>query len=322
MQRKPSTRRPVAGRSDDALAVRICWYHFKEGLTQQEIAGKVGMSRATVNKIISEARSRGIVRVTIESETSPCLELESRLANAYDLREAIVVPAPARAIDAYLVVGLATGDFISASLGKGEVLGMTWGSTLNYAAQSLEPRRQSRNIVVSLSGGLPKSTIINPYDNASMFARILDAERYYMTAPLIVESRSVKQAMLASRSIAAVMEIAERIDMAVLTAVDLSPGSKIMEYGVLTEAMRRSLLKAGSVGNVCDHYIDRHGDVVEHPINERTVSVPLDIVRKVPVRVLAGGGAFKVDILRAILESRLCNVLITEEDAARRLVDR
>lgn len=322
MQGKRSTKRPVPGRSDDALAARICWHHFKEGLTQREIADKVGMSRATVNKIISEARARGIVRVTIESETSPCLALESRLVEAYDLDEAIVVPAAARPIDAYLVVGLATGDYISAKLAKGAVLGITWGSTLNYAAQSLESRRRSGNIVVSLSGGLAKSTIINPYDNAAMFARILDAECYYVTAPLIVENRRVRDTMLASQSIAAVIEIAKRIDMAVLTTVDLTAKSRIMEHGVLTESQRRSLLKAGSVGNVCDRYIDRTGKLVDHSINERTVSVPPDIVREAPVRVLAGGGTFKVDILRAVLLSGLCNVLITEEDAARGLVRR
>lgn len=307
-------------RSDDAVAARICWHHFKEGLTQQEIAEKVGMSRATVNKIISEARANGLVRITIDSDISPCLELEGRLAERFGLDEAVVVPAPARPLDAYVVVGHATGDFISRRLGKDQVLGITWGSTLYYAAQALAPRRQANNIVVSLSGGLPKSTAINPYDNASMFARILNAECYYLTAPLIVESREVKEAMLASRSVASVLEIARRIDMAVLTVVDLSPHSKIMEYGVLTEELRQSLLKADSVGNVCDHYIDRQGQIVDHSINERTISVPLDVVSQAPVRVLAGGGTYKVDILRAVLESRLCNVLITEEDAARALV--
>ncbi|MGI9384534.1 MAG: sugar-binding transcriptional regulator, partial [Methyloligellaceae bacterium] len=258
--------------------------------------------------------------VTIDSDISPCLELEGRLAEIFGLDEAVVAPAPVRPLDAYLVVGHATGDYISRRLGKDQMLGMTWGGTLYYAAQALEPRRSSNNIVVSLSGGLPKSTVINPYDNASMFARILNAECYYITAPLIVESRAVKEAMLASESVASVLEIARRIDMAVLTVVDLTAQSKIMEHGVLTEELRQSLLEAGAVGNICERYIDRHGDIVDHPINERTISAPLDVVSKAPVRVLAGGGTYKVDILRAVLEKRLCNVLITEEDAARALV--
>lgn len=310
----------TARRADEAVAARICWHHFKEGLTQQEIAERVGMSRATVNKIISEARADGLVRITIDSDIAPCLELESGLVERFGLYEAVVVPAPTRPVDAYVVVGHAVGDFISRRLGRGQMLGMGWGGTMFNAAQALEPRRKSGNIVVSLSGGLPKSTIINPYDNASMFARILDAECYYLAAPLMVESRAVKEAMLASPSVASVIEIARRIDMAALTVVDLSPNAKIMEHGVLTEELRQSLLAAGAVGAICEHYIDRNGDLVDHPINERTISVPLDVVAKAPVRVLAGGGAYKADILRAVLERRLCNVMITEEDAARALL--
>ena len=30
------------------LAARVCWHHFKEGLTQEQTADKVGLSRASV----------------------------------------------------------------------------------------------------------------------------------------------------------------------------------------------------------------------------------------------------------------------------------
>ena len=119
----------TARRADNAVAARICWHHFKEGLTQQEIAERVGMSRATVNKIISEARADGLVRVTIDSDITPCLEVESGLVETFGLDEAVVVPAPAKPLDAYVVVGHATGDFISRHLGKGQMLGMSWGGT-------------------------------------------------------------------------------------------------------------------------------------------------------------------------------------------------
>lgn len=319
MKPRPLTR-SLRIDEDEALATRVCWHHFKEGLTQQETADRVGLSRASVNRIISDARTSGLVRIEIDSRLSACLDLERRLADVYGLERAIVVPAPAEDRDAYLAVGLATGDHISTALAKRAVLGMTWGSTLHFAARSLAPRHRSGNTVVSLCGGLPRSMVINPYDNASTFARILDADCYYMTAPLIVEDRHLKEALLASESIRAVLDMARSIDMVVLTVTDLSAASKIMEHGVLTEETRRSLLAAGAVGSICDHYIDRAGNLVDHPLNERTISAPLDLVQRIPVRVLAGGGTFKVDILRACLGAGYCNALITEERAAEALL--
>ena len=320
MKNRPEHTASQLAINDPALGARVCWYHYKEGLTQQEIADRIGLSRATVNKIIAEARDAGLVRVEINSPIAPCLDLESRLAQTFDLDDVLVVPAPAKPEDSYRVVGLAAGAYVSRRLAAKAVLGITWGTTLHYAAQSLEQRSGSGISVVSLSGGLARSTVINPYENAALFARLLNADCYYLTAPMIVENRSLKEAMLGSDSIKTVLQMARKTDMALLTAVDLSANAQIMAHGVLTDRMRRDLLKAGAVGNVCDHYVDRDGNVIEHEINGRTVSVPLDLVRRIPKRVLAGGGDFKVDILRACLKARICNVLITEERAAEGLL--
>lgn len=320
MKPKSSRRPTIRVNSDVALATRVCWHHFKEGLTQQETADQVGISRASVNKIISDARASGLVRIEIDNRFSPYLDLEQKLIEAYGLQKAIVVPAPAKEEDSYLVVGLATGDYISTTLLPNSVLGISWGSTLHFAARSLRPRSGTNNIVVSLSGGLPRSMIINPYDNAANFARALDAECYYITAPLMVEESHLKEALLHSASLRTVLDVARKIDLAVLTVTDLTANSRIMKHGVLTEEMRISLLASNSVGSVCDHYIDPEGNIIDHPLNDRTIAVPIDIVRDVPMRVLAGGGIFKVDVLRACLRANLCNVLITEEHAAKALL--
>lgn len=301
---------------DPALTARICWYHFREGQTQQEIADRIGLSRVTINKIINEARNRGYVRISLNTPLAPCLELEAKLKQAFDLHDAVVVPSPEDEEDVRTVVGLAAGDYLSTALEKGQILGLGWGGTVHAAARSLEPRVGAGNVVVSLCGGLAKSASVNPYDNAAIFARILDAECYYITAPMIADNPSTKKALMDSAPIRAVLDIARKVDIALLTAVDLSPKSRIMKYGVLSEEAFQSLVEAGAVGNICDYYLDADGNLLDHAINERTISVPLDIVRLIPRTVLAAGGGFKVPIIRAILKAGLCSVLITDEAAA------
>src|SRR3546814_160004 len=133
---------------------------------------------------------------------------------------------------------------------------------------------------------------------------------------MIADNPSTKKALMDSAPIRAVLDIARKVDIALLTAVDLSPKSRIMKYGVLSEEAFRSLVEAGAVGNICDYYLDADGNLLDHAINERTVSVPLDIVRSIPRTVLAAGGGFKVPIIRAILKAGLSSVLITDEAAA------
>ncbi|MBM3732374.1 MAG: hypothetical protein FJW24_02725 [Acidimicrobiia bacterium] len=94
-----------------------------------------------------------------------------------------------------------------------------------------------------------------------------------------------------------------------------------IKHGALSPDILKSLVAAGSVGAVNDQYLDREGRVLDHEINERTISVPLDIIRDVPQVILAAGGSFKVPIIRAIMKANLIDVLITDERAARLLLN-
>lgn len=302
------------------LVARICWYHFREGQTQQEIADRVGLSRITINKIISEAVERGNVHITVETALAPCFQLEASLKDAFHLKDVIVVPSPADEGEVRKIVGLATGDYISRNLSRDEILGLGWGGTIYGAAQSLQRRSNAGNVVVSLSGGISRSTIINPYDNAAMFARILDAECYYMTAPMFADDSKMKKELMASRSIRTLLEMAKKIDLALLTAADLTSKTWIIREGALTSEMLKELTRAGAVGAVCDHYLDSDGNDVKHSINDRAVTVPLEIIRKVPRVVLAAGGAYKAAIIRAALKAKIPHILITDESAARLLL--
>ncbi|ETW93023.1 MAG: hypothetical protein ETSY1_41040 [Candidatus Entotheonella factor] len=303
------------------LRARICWYYFQEGQTQEAIAKRVGLTRLRVNRMLNEARASGFVQVSINSPVGACIELEAQLAESYGLAEVIVVPAPLPGHDERPVVGLAAGEYISTTLPADGVLGMTWGGTIHAAAQAIHYRKNTENVVVSLCGGLAKSTQINPYDNATMFARILDAECYYMTAPLIADSESMRDMLLTSTSVRTVLEWVPKIDVALLSAIDLTSDSKLLEYGILSAEQVLSLIDAGAVGDIAGHYLDVQGRRVSHALNALRVAPSLEAVRRIPKIVLAAGGLQKVAIIRAAIRAGLCHVLITEERAAAALVE-
>jgi DNA-binding transcriptional regulator LsrR (DeoR family) len=302
--------------ADASLMARICWYYFKEGQTQEEIAQRLGLTRKRINRILSDARASGFVQITINSSGGPCAGLETRLADKFGLRRAIVVPSPQPDRDVRTIVGAAAGQYISDHLAEGGSLGITWGGTINAAAQNVLRRQGQRNTVVLLCGGLAKSTNVNPYDNAAMFARALDATCFYVTAPMFAETKQLRDALVASDPVQTTLKMTGQLDIALLSAVDLSAQSKALEYGVISRELWRSLRDAGAVGDICGHYLDSEGKPVDHPIAARTINPPLQDIRKVPELVLAAGGRHKVPIIRAAMRARLCHVLITDEAAA------
>lgn len=313
----PDTADDVA---DAALMARICWHYFKEGQTQEAIAQRLKITRKRVNQILGDARQSGFVQITITSRTGPCHEFEAALVSTFGLRQAIVVPSPLAGSDARPLVGAAAGQYVSEHLPPSGALGISWGGTINAAAQNLARRKGMNNRVVLLCGGLAESTLVNPYDNAAMMARALDATCYYVTAPMFAESRSLRNALVASEPVRSVLAMVPTLNLALLSAIDLSKQSKPLEYGVISRATWQSLRDAGAVGDICGHYLDAEGQTVDHPLTSLVINPKLDDLRRVPELVLAAGGRQKVAIIRAAIRARLCHVLITDEDAAKELV--
>lgn len=302
------------------VMARICWYYFKEGQTQEVIAQRMGMTRKRVNRILNDARANGFVQISINSPLGPCVALEAALVEAFGLRRAIVVPSPEAGVDVRTVVGAAAGQYVSEHLPESASLGISWGGTINAAAQNVLRRQGKKNTVVLMCGGLAKSTRINPYDNAANFARALDALCYYVTAPMYAETAELRDALVASEPVCGVLQMARGVDMALLSAIDLSEQSRALEYGVISKETWQSLREAGATGDVCGHYLNADGGPVAHPIVRRTINPPLVDLRQIPELVLAAGGLPKAAIIRSAILAGLCHVLITDEAAAAELL--
>ncbi|HEU0148522.1 MAG TPA: sugar-binding domain-containing protein [Bradyrhizobium sp.] len=232
----------------------------------------------------------------------------------------MVVPTPMSGLDVRPLVGAAAGHYVGEQLPIGGSLGISWGGTINAAAQNIKPRSGQDTKVVLLCGGLAESAPINPYDNAAMIARALGARCYYLTAPMFVESEDFKALIVRSEPVRSVLSMVSNLDMALLSAIDLSEQSKVLEYNVISRKTWASLRSAGAVGDICGHYLDRDGQPVDHPLCRLTINPSLAQIHRIKTRVLAAGGHQKTAIIRAALLARFCHVLVTDESTAQQLL--
>src|SRR6478735_2316347 len=82
---------PVVDR-EEQLLVRAAWLSYVGGLTQAQIAKRLGLNRIRVNRMLAQARDQGIVQIRINAKIASCVALEEQLTERYGLAEAIVVP--------------------------------------------------------------------------------------------------------------------------------------------------------------------------------------------------------------------------------------
>lgn len=300
--------------------MRIAWMYYVEGLTQNEIAEKLGIGRVTVVRNINEAQRQHEVKIWLDGEVAECLELEARLKATFGFQEAIVVPEPSNSQFTAKSIGIAVGMYATENMTDDMAIGVGWGATLYESLQTLAPRELENVQVISLLGGIMQARRFNPSEFAWQFARTVGADCYLLAAPAVVDSPATKEALIERCGLNNVLRRAERLDMALLSVGITSPDSTTFRFGYLSDEDRVLLMRQGAVGDLLYNFYDRDGHLVDHPINQRVISVPIDMLRNVPKRVIASGGNEKIDALLGAIKLIDCNVLITNEVTARELL--
>lgn len=298
--------------------VRAAWLYYREGLTQAEIAERLKMTRLRVNRLLVEARSSGLVNITINSRLESCVRLERALIAKFGLKDAIVVPSPADPSQTAAQIGKAAGEFVSRIIEEkpSGVFGVGWGSTLRETIRHVRAGEYRELAVTSMMGGLTYGIEINTFEIASRFARLWQAQCHYLAAPIYAGTPQSRDTILAQDVFEAAFARIRATDVAILSAGDLSERSLLVRYGLPGDVGVTELAGAGAVGDLLGQFIDRDGQAIDHPINRRAIALPLEALGRIPTVILASGGINKAAVIAAALRGKLASVLITDEAAA------
>lgn len=302
------------------LNIQVSWLYYMEGKTQEDISKVLGLSRSKVLRILASSRQNGTVQISIATHLSRCVELERSLENLMGLERVIVIPYSQNPEAEYAELGVALGSYVNGILADNMSIGLGWGRTLSTSLGQIENRELKDLKVVSMLGGLTRVNRYNLSEFAWRFADRLSAQGYLMAVPVLAPDIRTRDALFSHAGINEIVEASKSLDLAIVTAGDLSPYSTVSQFSILEREDIASLQAAGAVGHVLFRFIDGDGKVIDHPINDRVMAIdPRDLgaTRKI---VLASGGWRKYDAIRAAMKLLKPHVLVTDEGVAERLV--
>ncbi len=302
--------------------VRAAWLYHVEGLTQQQIAERMNITRRRVNEILSEALEAGVVRISFDSVLAESVELETRLRKRFELMDAVVVPTPADAALLHSVLGRGAAGFLGRLIQtqKPASIGVGWGSTLRETIQHIPSLNEPQIKVRSMMGGLTQGSEINTFEIVRGFAQVLNGQCRYFVAPIYAESPESRDAIISQAVFQRTFKQICEVDVAYLSVGDVSQQSLQVRYG-LPEGMNEQILrKAGAVGDLMGRYLDASGKEIDHPLNRQVLAPQMEDFRRIGCRIVASGGPHKHQILQAVAQSGLINVLITDADSAKAML--
>ncbi|MFT4156350.1 MAG: sugar-binding transcriptional regulator [Microbacterium sp.] len=307
---------------DELIMVRVAELYYDEGKTQDEIGALLKISRWKVGRLLTQARERGIVRIEIVHPRARRLGLERGIVERYGIAAAIVVPSPAGDEGTLERVAQATADYLTAMRPVPRILGVSWGRTLRAVAEALPDGWATGVTVVQLNGGVSLNRRSGGASGlAVMIAQRASGHVSLLPSPAILERVETKQAIESDRTVAGVLEQAAAAQAFLFTAGPCDASSAHVENGYLTASDVEELARRGAVGDVLGRYIDADGNIVDPQLDARTVGVDLAVLRAADRAVFVATGEAKHDIVRTVVTSGLCNVLVTDENTAKALLE-
>ena len=300
------------------LLVKAARMYFVDGRSQDDIARVLGTSRSNVSRMLGTARTLGIVEIRIQEEDGRDPDLEQALSRHFDLAHVRVAMFHPRE-DPVAAAGNLAAEWLEHHLRDGQVVGLSWGSSLQGCVSAVavdEPRRVE---VVPLVGGLAiGAPLATAPELVRELAGRLGGSYRYLPGPALLHSDTVRDELLAEPTIGSVVARARAADVALVGIGTVGVGSTalVLDGLNLKAAERSAFLAQNPVGDTCCRFFDADGRPVTGVVHDRVLAVDLDDLRRIPTVLGVATGAEKAPGVLAALRGGIVDGLITDASLA------
>ena len=310
----------IALRDQRKFAARASWYYYKTGMTQGEIANRLGINRARVINILNEARKDGTVTFHVSGEDAEMMALEVQFKEKWGLRDVFLTPGVS---DEELknALSMAGAQYLEMNLpSKESLIALGWGETISGITRNLGRVIPERTSFVTLCGGvmhyLSEHTPTNVGTPLSGFLYPF----HVIPTPLMVGTSELRDQLLNEPEVQHVMDMAQLADIAMVGIGSLKTSTEFEGFGYKSQKELNLLKKRGAVGEMHGEYFNSVGEPLELQHHNRLISIRLETLHKMKHVVGVAGGTDKIEALEAALKGGFIHSLITDEVTARALL--
>ena len=184
------------------LIARVARMYYEWNLRQSEIAKQLGLSQATVSRLLNRSIEEGIIRISVNLPEGVYTELEEDLVKKFGLRDAIVVDSlddNEKLIQRDL--GATTAYYLKSAIRPNEVIGISSSSetllAMVDALQSLQ-RKPGVKIVQILGGvGNPAAEAHAATHLTSRMAQLVNGDAVFLPVSGMLATEAAQDVLMA-----------------------------------------------------------------------------------------------------------------------------
>ena len=312
----------VTTRNEIQLMVQIARLYYDGGLTQQQIAKRLDMTRQRVSRLLVAAREEGIVRISIFDPTPADPHLKEQLLATFGLHD--VVLASTEGLEANELrsqLGLVAAEYLINKFTNGMKVGVGWGRTLYEMVNSISHTRQVSAHIVPIIGGIgDMSPFFQINELARKLAEAISGTFRYIYAPAFTKDTSILKSLSKTQEVEQLQEIWKSLDLAIIGVghVEFQHLSSMYFADHISPRALAQLETAGAVGDVCGRFINSRGETVSG--GNGVMGISLEQLQAIPEVVAIAGGVEKTRAMLGALRGGFIKTLITDTVTARAML--
>lgn len=321
-----------------SLLHKVATLYYEKGLKKYDIAHEIKQSPTQVGLLLKEAIDEKIVNIEINLPRFTALQ--ESLKKRFNLYDVIVVPSDNNTDVILQNLSKATAEYFEENVKDGDKVAVG-GGYLTYKMIERLPDKE-RNIDIyptAIIGRGPTITHIDPIVLVTLLwtrsGHCFGKAHYFTITPQnsgisLEEIHKHYENMKNNLKLQILLNEMRAVDFVFMSVGSLEADK---EYVSITKKKTQNLLdelgiqkemliEQGGIGDIGYSFFDVEGN----PMPEWNIfpSIGIEQLKKISQsydrKVVVSVGNYKINSLRAILKGKLCNVLITDADAARTLI--
>lgn len=290
-------------------AARAAWLAHVAGKTQDEIAGIMGVSRQTAQRLVAQAMAEGLVKIRIDHPFAECMELAAALRARWNLRFCRIAPADAPETGVPHHIAATMEDWLRRP--EPLTLAIGTGRTLRASVEQLPHIDCPQHRIVSLTGNIATDGSTAYYNVLFSLSEHVSARSFPLPLTVILPTVEERLAITGQPGIRRVIQMSAAAQIAFVGLGALDDRAPLMLDGFVTRADLDALIAAGAVGEITGWAYDGDGRLIEGLSNDRVASAPIPS-RDSTLVIGTAAGPGKIPALRGALSGGLINGLITD----------
>jgi DNA-binding transcriptional regulator LsrR (DeoR family) len=152
--------------------------------------------------------------------------------------------------------------------------------------------------------------------------RKIGGKGMYLYMPFLVENENIANILMKDKSVKEVISLGKKCDVAILgIGSTKSKFCSLYQGGHINLTDLSKLQEAQAVGDVCGHYFNISGELIDVEFQNRLIKVKKDDLLNIPIRLAVAGNIAKVEAILGAIRGGFINNIVTDNFTATRILE-